>query len=106
MPTIAIIQTGGKQYIVKEGAMLKVEKLAGKQGDTIIFDQVLLAGEYNGELKIGAPIAQGAKVEASIIEQGRSEKVTIIKFKNKIRYRRKRGHRQPYTKVKINKISA
>src|SRR3990167_7821924 len=102
---IAIIKTGGKQYIVKEGTTLSVEKLAGEKGGKIAFDQVLLMGDAGGEVKVGTPTVSGAKVEATILEQGRAPKVTVIKYKRKVRYKRKVGHRQHFTKVKIEKIS-
>lgn len=102
---IAVIKTGGKQYIIKEGTTLKVEKLPGEQGGKIVFDQVLLVGEEGGEVKVGTPTVAGAKVEATILEQGRAPKVTVIKYKRKVRYKRKLGHRQSYTKIKIDKIA-
>lgn len=101
---IAVIKTGGKQYIVKEGTTLNVEKLTGKVGEKAVFDQVLLLGDMGGEVKVGAPTVVGAKVEATILEQGRTPKVTVIKYKRKVRYKRKVGHRQHYTKVKITGI--
>ena len=101
---IAIIQTGGKQYIVKEGTILKVEKLLGKVGDKLTFDHVLLTGDPGAEVKVGAPTVAGARVQATILEQGRAPKVTVIKYKRKVRYKRKLGHRQSYTKVRIEKI--
>lgn len=114
----AVIKTGGKQYIVKEGIIIKVEKLPGKVGETVVFDNVLLVGEdpaqisaeqkfqsgRGGEIKIGAPAVEGARVEATILEQGRGKKITVIKFKRKVRYKRKKGHRQAFTKVKITKV--
>ncbi len=103
---LAVIQTGGKQYIVKEGTILKVEKLAGEKGGAIVFDRVLLIGEEGGEVKVGAPTVAGAKVNAIIEEQGRADKVTVIKYKRKVRYKRKVGHRQHFTKVRIEKIVA
>lgn len=117
---IAVIQTGGKQYIVKEGTILKVEKLPGEKGGAIVFDRVLLVGEepaqisagqkfqsgMGGEVKVGTPTVVGAKVEAVIEEQGRADKVTVIKYKRKVRYKRKVGHRQYFTKVRIEKIIA
>lgn len=117
---IAVIATGGKQYIIKEGSILNVEKLSGNKGDKIVFDQVLLVGtepaqnsatqnfqsDKGGEVRIGSPTVPGAKVEAEILEQGRGNKVMVIKYKRKVRYRRKVGHRQAYTKVRIQKISA
>ncbi len=103
---IAVIKTGGKQYIVKEGSTLKVEKLAGKSGDKISLGEVLLVSdEKGGDVKVGAPNVSGAKVEATVLEQGQGDKVTVIKYKRKVRYRRKIGHRQEFTKLKIEKIS-
>lgn len=102
---IAIIQTGGKQYKVKEGQLLKIEKLAGEAGRKINFDKVLLLADSEGaQVTVGQPFVAGAKVEAEIVEQGRGDKILIIKYKSKTRYRRKRGHRQPFTKVKIGKL--
>lgn len=98
---LAVIKTGGKQYIVKEGSRLKVEKLEGKEGENIKLDEVLLAGE-----KIGLPLVSGASVEAKIIKQGRHDKIRVVKFKAKSRYTRTRGHRQHYTELQITKISA
>lgn len=120
MINIAVIKTGGKQYIVKEGTILKVEKLPGEVGGAVVFDNVLLMGEEpaqisaeqklqsgkGGEVKIGAPAVEGAKVEGTIIEQGRGKKITVIKFKRKVRYKRKKGHRQQFTKIKIDKLKA
>lgn len=101
----AVIQTGGKQYLVKEGQSLKIEKIAGAKGDQAIFDKVLLIANDDGsELRIGKPLVEGAKVEAEILEQGRGHKVMIIKYKRKVRYHRRKGHRQEFTKVKIVKI--
>ncbi len=97
----AVIKTGGKQYKVKEGEILKIEKITGAAGDKIDFEVLLLADEDGKDVKIGKPIVAGAKVAAEILEQGRARKVNIIKYKPKVRYRRKAGHRQMYTKVKI-----
>jgi len=101
----AIIQTGGKQYQVKEGQVLKVEKLDKKEGAAINFDKVLL---YNDGKKtaIGQPFLKNVKVTAKVAKQAKAKKVLVVKFKSKVRYRRKRGHRQPYTQVKIEKITA
>nr|WP_072513775.1 50S ribosomal protein L21 [Ndongobacter massiliensis] len=98
----AIIETGGKQYRVEEGQSLKVEKLAAEVGDSVTFDQVLLVG--GDELNIGQPYVDGAKVTASVLEQGKNKKIVVGKFKAKKGYRRKRGHRQPYTMVKVESI--
>ena len=103
---IAVITTGGKQYVVKEGDEIKVEKLALEEGKTIDFDVMLAADEEGKDVKVGTPNVEGAKVSATVLEQGRSKKLTVIKFKSKSRYRRKYGHRQPFTKLKIEKISA
>lgn len=103
---IAVVKTGGKQYIIKEGTTLKVEKLVGNAGEAFIFNEVLLIGSEGQEVKIGNPNVAGAKVEARILEQGRADKINVIKYKRKVRYKRKVGHRQEYTKVKIEKISA
>ena len=103
---IAVITTGGKQYIVKEGMELKVEKLELEEGKNVDFDVMLTADEEGKDVKVGTPNVEGAKVSATVLEQGRSKKLTVIKFKSKSRYRRKYGHRQPFTKLKIEKISA
>jgi large subunit ribosomal protein L21 len=100
----AVIKTGGKQYRVAEGDTLRVEKLAGSVGDGVTIDQVLLVG---GEtLKLGKPLVAGAKVEAKIVRQGLGPKVLIFKLRRRKNYRRKRGHRQPFTALEITKIVA
>lgn len=98
----AVIETGGKQYLVKTGDILKVEKLTAEAGQEIIFDKVLLTAEADGsEVKLGAPYLDGAQVKAEVLEQGRGKKIRVVKYKRKVRYKRVRGHRQSYTKVKI-----
>lgn len=101
----AIIETGGKQYKVTEGDTLYIEKLPNEAGDKITFDKVLaiLDGEKN---TIGAPVVEGAKVDAEVVKNGKGKKVIVFKYKPKKNYRRKQGHRQPYTKVTIGKIHA
>lgn len=101
---IAVIKTGGKQYKVKEGEVLKIEKIAGAAGDKVEFEVLLLADEEGKDVKVGKPTVAGAKVGAEILEQGRARKVNIIKYKPKVRYRRKAGHRQMYTKVKVTSV--
>lgn len=101
----AVIQTGGKQYKVAEGEILKVEKLAGEAGDKLTLDQVLMVKDENG-IKIGAPLLTGARITVEVIEQGRSKKIIVYKYKKRKNYRRKQGHRQSYTKIKIEKIEA
>jgi len=100
---LAVIKTGGKQYKVKEGDKLKVEKLEGKEGGKITFSEVLLMGD-DKDIKIGNPFVKGAKVEGKILKTAKGKKVTGIKFKPKKRYKVKFGHRQTFTEVEITKI--
>lgn len=102
---VAIIKTGGKQYTVTENDVIKIEKLNNDVGDKVSFDEVLLVSN-DGEIKVGKPFVEGAKVNAVVEEQGKGDKVIIFKFKRKKDYRKKRGHRQPYTKVRIESIEA
>lgn len=99
----AIIETGGKQYKVEEGDTILIEKIEGNDGDLVRFDRILLVSN-NEELKVGKPLVEGAAVEGTIVEQGKNKKVVIFKYKAKKDYRKKQGHRQPYTKVKVEKI--
>ncbi|MEZ3428391.1 MAG: 50S ribosomal protein L21 [Lachnospiraceae bacterium] len=99
----AIIATGGKQYKVSEGDMLKVEKLDVEAGSTVTFDQVVAVSD--GSLKVGDEVAN-ATVTATVVEQGRGKKVIVYKYKRKTGYHKKNGHRQAYTQVKIEKINA
>jgi large subunit ribosomal protein L21 len=99
----AVIKTGGKQYRVQQGQTLRVEKLPGNPGDKITFGEVLLVG--GDAVKIGQPMVAGAKVEATITAQDRAKKLIIFKFRRRKNYRRKAGHRQPYTELKIEGIS-
>ena len=99
----AIIATGGKQYKVSEGDMLKVEKLDVEAGSTVTFDQVVAVSD--GSLKVGEDVAN-ATVTATVVEQGRGKKVIVYKYKRKTCYHKKNGHRQAYTLVKIEKINA
>jgi large subunit ribosomal protein L21 len=103
---IAIIKTGGKQYLVKPGSKIKVEKLDKKEGEEISFDVLLAADESskNGQVEIGNPVAKNAKVQAKILSHGKSKKVIVFKYKSKKRYSKKIGHRQPYTEVEITDI--
>jgi large subunit ribosomal protein L21 len=100
----AVIKTGGKQYRVSEGETLHVEKLAGKPGEAVTFDEVLLVGGGD-TTKIGRPTVQGASVKAEILSQERDKKIIVFKFRRRKNYRRKQGHRQPFTAVKIVGIS-
>ncbi len=100
----AVIKTGGKQYRVAAGDKLRVEKLPGNVGDSVTFDQVLLvAGDA---VKLGKPLVGGAKVEAKIVGQGLGRKLVVFKFRRRKNYRRKTGHRQPYTALEITNIVA
>ena len=100
----AIIATGGKQYKVAEGDVIKVERLGAGAGETVTFDQVLAVS--NGELTVGCPTVAGATVTASVVKEGKSKKVIVYKYKSKTGYHKKNGHRQLYTQVKIEKINA
>ncbi|OGN16740.1 MAG: 50S ribosomal protein L21 [Candidatus Yanofskybacteria bacterium RIFCSPHIGHO2_02_FULL_50_12] len=100
----AVIKTGGKQYKVSEGDVLMVEKL-NVEGDSITFDQVLMTAD--GEtINLGKPILSGVMVTAKVLEEGKAKKKMVFRYKAKTRQRKKKGHRQPYTKVQITKISA
>ena len=102
---LAVIQTGGKQYKVKKGDVLRVEKLPGEKDKEITFDKVLLISDKAGkEFQLGDPYVKGAKVKAKVMEQGRARKITGIKYKPKVRHRIKYGHRQMFTQVKILEI--
>ncbi|MCR5684304.1 MAG: 50S ribosomal protein L21 [Lachnospiraceae bacterium] len=100
----AVIATGGKQYKVSEGDVIKVEKLGIAAGETVTFDQVLVVND--GSLKVGNPTVNGATVSASVVEEGKFRKVIVYRYKNKTGYHKKNGHRQAFTKVKIDKINA
>lgn len=97
---IAVIESGSKQYRVSPGDKIKVEKLSVKEGDKIDFDKVLLVSN-DGKTAIGAPLVSGAKVTAEVLKQGRAPKVTLTKFKSKERQRVHKGHKQPFTEIKI-----
>ncbi len=106
MANIAVIQTGGKQYIVQEGQELKIEKLELEVGSSFEFDALLVSDVEATSTTVGAPAVSGAKVMVTVLDNGRADKVHVIKYKSKSRYRRNVGHRQPFTKVKIEKITA
>ncbi len=100
---LAVIKTGGKQYLVSPGKRIKVEKLKGEEGSEVNFDKVLLV-EKNKKIEVGNPLIKEAKVTGKVIKQGKSKKVVSFKYKAKKRYRTKKGHRQPFTEVEITKI--
>ena len=101
----AIIETGGKQYKVAEGDTLFIEKLPAEAGDAVTFRKVLAVIDGD-KLTVGTPVVEGAKVDASVVKNGRGKKVIVFKYKPKKGYRRKQGHRQPYTKVEITAVNA
>ena len=100
----AIIATGGKQYKVSEGDVIRIEKLDAEAGETVTFDQVLAVS--GDELKVGCPTVEGASVSATVEKQGKAKKVIVYKYKRKTGYHKKNGHRQLFTQVKIDKINA
>jgi large subunit ribosomal protein L21 len=100
----AVFRTGGKQYRVEKGDILRVEKLPGSVGDAVLFSDVLLVSSE--ALKLGRPVVSGAQVEAKILGQGLGRKIIVFKFRRRKNYRRKRGHRQPFTALEITNIVA
>jgi large subunit ribosomal protein L21 len=101
----AVIRTGGKQYRVAAGQVVKVERLEGEVGQTIAFDQVLMVGDDGGEPTIGSPLVDGAQVTAEVLEQGKAPKIIVFKKKRRKNYRRTRGHRQLQTVLRIRDIA-
>jgi large subunit ribosomal protein L21 len=101
---LAVVKTGGKQYIVKEGETLDIEKIEGEEGGKVSFDQIFLVADDKENVKVGTPVVQGAKVDAEIVSQFKAKKIMIVKFKKKTGYRRRNGHRQQLTKIKVTKI--
>ena len=100
----ALIETGGKQYKVEEGDILSVERLKVSEGETVSFDKVLMISGEEG-VKVGKPYIEGAVVEGEVLLHDKDKKIVVFKYKAKKNYRRKQGHRQPFTRVKINKIT-
>lgn len=101
----AVLETGGKQYKVQDGDIIFIEKIAGENESQVVFDKVIAVGQ-GSDVKIGAPYVEGATVEANIVKTGKAKKIIVYKMKPKKNYRRKQGHRQPYTKVQITAIKA
>ena len=104
MADYAIVQTGGKQYKVQTGETFRVESVPGDEGDEVTLDQVLALSQ-DGALTLGAPTVSGARVTAEVVGKGRGKKLIVFKYKSKTRYRRKNGHRQSYTELKVTGIS-
>ncbi|MCB8818379.1 50S ribosomal protein L21 [Desulfosporosinus shakirovi] len=101
----AVIETGGKQFRVQEGDVIYVEKLDANVGDAVTIDKVLLV-EKDGSVNVGTPVVAGATAVLKVVEHGKGEKIVVFKFKSKKNYRRKQGHRQPYTKVLVEALQA
>ncbi len=101
----AIVETGGKQYRVSQGSVIRVEKLPATEGETLVLDKVLLVSNEAG-VKVGSPYVEGAKVTLKVQEQGRAKKVIVFKYKPKKNYRKKQGHRQPFTQLLVQSIEA
>ncbi len=104
MAKIAVIKTGGKQYKVKEGETIKIEKLSLDPGKKVKFETLMIADTDGSSLDLGAP-SLGEKVEAEVLSEGKNKKILVVKYKNKTRYKKTTGHRQNFTRVKIEKIS-
>lgn len=102
--TFAVIKTGGKQYKVTQGDILEVEKLESKDGKVTIEDVLLVAD--GDKVTVGTPVVKGASVAAKVLEDGKADKKMVFRYHNKTRYRKKKGHRQPFTKIEITKITA
>ncbi len=100
----AVIETGGKQYKVSEGDVIFVEKLGAEEGESVAIDKVLIIGN-DDKITVGTPAVDGASVEAKVLKNGKAKKIYVFKMKRKKNYRRKIGHRQPYTKLEITKIN-
>ena len=100
----AVIETGGKQYKIQEGDVLSVERLGAGEGEKVSFDKVLLVSGEDG-IKVGKPYVEGAAVEGEVLFHGKGRKIIVFKYKAKKNYRKKQGHRQPFTRVKITKIN-
>ena len=98
----AVVETGGKQYQVSEGTTLEVERLDAEVGETVELDRVLLIND--GEVTVGRPLVEGAKVRATVLAQGKGPKITVLKYKRKNRYRKKQGHRQHLTRIRVDEI--
>ena len=101
---LAVIKTGGKQYIVKKGDVLDIEKVPGEPGDSFEFSDVLLTSNGKKKIKVGSPVVEKAKVTAKILDEQKGPKITVFKFKRRKGYRKKTGHRQKYTRVEITDI--
>ena len=102
----AIMETGGLQFKVQEGDKLKIPKVLAEQGKEVVLDKVLLISRDEKEPLVGKPYLEGAKIEAQVLSTGKGEKILVYKFRRRVKYRRKKGHRQDYTQIVVNRISA
>lgn len=102
----AVIKTGGKQYIVKQGDVIDIEKISGEPGEEVNFEEVLLVSADGEDVKVGSPVVESARVEGKIVKQKKGDKIVVFKFKRRKGYRKKAGHRQNLTSVEITNISA
>ncbi len=100
----AIIETGGKQYTVSEGDIIRVEKIQAQPGENISFEKILFIKDDEGNVKVGTPYLSGSRVQVEVIDHGKAKKIRVFKYKRRKNYRRTQGHRQAYTKIKIEKI--
>ena len=100
----AVVETGGKQFVVREGDVVFVEKLNAEVDSKVVLDKVLFVSNDDGTINVGAPYISGAAIEAKVLSQGKAKKIIVFKFKPKKGYKRKQGHRQLYTKIQIEKI--
>jgi large subunit ribosomal protein L21 len=101
----AVVNTGGKQYKVQKGETLRIEKIPGEVGSSVTFDKVLMVADGEN-IRVGQPVLENVAVQAQIVEQDKAKKILIFKYKRRKRYRRKNGHRQPFTAIRINGIEA
>ncbi len=101
---MAVVEVGGKQYTVSPGENIKIEKIPAKVGEEVVLDKVLMVEKENGEIEIGSPTLDKVKVKAKVVDQGKERKVVVFKFKRRKNYHRKYGHRQPFTRLKIEEI--
>jgi len=103
---LAVIKTGGKQYLVKPGDIIDIEKIAGEEGSEVEFSDVLMVSDGEGDVKVGTPVVKSAQVKGTILGEKKGIKITVFKFKRRKGYRKKMGHRQKFTSVKINSIDS
>jgi len=103
---LAVIKTGGKQYLVKPGDIIDIEKIAGEKGSEVEFSDVLIVSDGEGDVKVGTPVVKSAQVKGTILGEKKGTKITVFKFKRRKGYRKKIGHRQKFTSVKINSIDS